>query len=272
MNKKTCPLPATLNNNTPNKKRQKLKRKGKTIVVSLLLLLTAGLMAFTTTRTEGNDQILAFTVDTKTQDLQLYWKNDKGETLKSIQNLKHYVEGKNLTLTFAMNGGMFNKDFSPQGLFIQNKKTVVGIDTADGNGVFYITTDNTPIVCKTTDFKDNGKIKYATQSGPMLVVDGQLHAAFKEGSTNLNSRNGVGILPDNRIVFAMSKTEINFYDFAKYFQSLGCKNALYLDGFVSRTYLLEKKWTQTDGNFGVLIGVTEKKTNVKRTDKKNGSR
>lgn len=280
MNKKTCPLPATLNNNTPNKKRQKLKRKGKTIVVSLLLLLTAGLMAFTTTRTEGNDQILAFTVDTKTQDLQLYWKNDKGETLKSIQNLKHYVEGKNLTLTFAMNGGMFNKDFSPQGLFIQNKKTVVGIDTAGGNGnfylktngVFYITTDNTPIVCKTTDFKDNGKIKYATQSGPMLVVDGQLHAAFKEGSTNLNSRNGVGILPDNRIVFAMSKTEINFYDFAKYFQSLGCKNALYLDGFVSRTYLLEKKWTQTDGNFGVLIGVTEKKTNVKRTDKKNGSR
>ncbi len=257
-----------------------MKRKRKTIVLSLLLLLTAGLIAFTTTRTEVNDQILAFTVNPKTQDLQLYWKNDQSETLKSIQNLKEYVERKNLTLTFAMNGGMFSKDFSPQGLFIQNKKTVVGIDTAHGNGnfylkpngVFYITTDNTPIVCKTTDFKDNGKIKYATQSGPMLVVDGQLHAAFKEGSANLNSRNGVGILPDNSIVFAMSKTEINFYDFAKYFQSLGCKNALYLDGFVSRTYLPEKKWTQTDGNFGVLIGVTEKKTNVKRTDKMSGSR
>jgi hypothetical protein len=33
---------------------------------------------------------------------------------------------------------------------------------------------------------------------------------------------------------------------------------LYLDGFVSRTYLQEKKWMQTDGNFGVMIGVTEK--------------
>jgi uncharacterized protein YigE (DUF2233 family) len=72
-------------------------------------------------------------------------------------------------------------------------------------------------------------------------------------------RNGVGILPDNKVVFAMSKNEITFYDFAKYFQSLGCKNALYFDGIVSRMYLPEKKWTQTDGNFGVMVGVTNKK-------------
>ena len=75
----------------------------------------------------------------------------------------------------------------------------------------------------------------------------------------MNIRNGVGILPNNNVVFAISKTEINFYDFAEYFQQLGCKNALYLDGFVSRMYLPEKNWTQTDGNFGVLIGVTKKK-------------
>ncbi|WP_264554492.1 phosphodiester glycosidase family protein [Flavobacterium sp. N1861] len=56
----------------------------------------------------------------------------------------------------------------------------------------------------------------------------------------------------------MSKKEINFYDFATYFKKLGCKNALYLDGFVSRTYYPEEKWIQTDGNFGVLIGITNK--------------
>lgn len=235
--------------------------------MSLLLLLTAVLIVFTTTQNSIDDQILAYTVDTKTQNLQLYWKNDHGETFKSIQNLKTYVERKNLTLTFAMNGGMFNKNFSPQGLFIQNKKTLAVIDTADGNGnfylkpngVFYVTTDNISFVCKTINFLDNGSIKYATQSGPMLVIDGQIHPAFKDGSTNLNIRNGVGILPDNKVVFAMSKKEINFYDFAKYFQSLGCKNALYLDGFVSRAYLPEKKWAQTDGNFGVIIGVTNRK-------------
>ncbi len=243
-----------------------MRRNGKIILLSLLLLLAVGLITFITTQNSIDDKILAYTVDTNTQDLQLYWKNDKDEILKSIPNLKTYVECKNLTLKFAMNGGMFNKDFSPQGLFIQNKKTLAVLDTAVGNGnfylkpngVFYLTTDNIPFVCKTSNFSENGKIKYATQSGPMLVIDGQIHSAFKEGSTNLNIRNGVGILPDNKVVFAMSKTEINFYDFAKYFQSLGCKNALYLDGFVSKMYLQEKKWIQTDGNFGVIIGVTEK--------------
>jgi hypothetical protein len=53
---------------------------------------------------------------------------------------------------------------------------------------------------------------------------------FKQGSTNLNIRNGVGILLNNKIIFAMSRKEINFYDFATYFKSMGCKNALYLDG------------------------------------------
>jgi uncharacterized protein YigE (DUF2233 family) len=259
-------LLATINNDTVNKQRQKLDLKGKIILLSLFLLLTAGLIAFNTNKNAIDNKILAYTVDTKIQDLQFYWKNEKGERLKSIQNLKYYVERQSLTLNFAMNGGMFNKDFSPQGLLIQNKKTLAVIDTSEGNGNFYlkpngvfcITTDNIPIVCKTRDFKDNGKIKYATQSGPMLVIDGQIHSAFKDGSTNINIRNGVGILPDNKVIFAMSKTEINFYDFAKYFQRLGCKNALYLDGFVSRTYLPEKKWTQLDGNFGVIIGETNK--------------
>lgn len=229
-----------------------------------MLLLTGGLISFTTNENAVSEKVLAYTVDAKTQNVNFYWKNDKGEILKSIQGLKNYVESKNQTLTFAMNGGMFTQDFSPLGLLIQNGKTLKALNTAnaDGNfylkpnGVFYVTTDNTPSVCKTSDFSDNGKIKFATQSGPMLVIDGEIHSAFKEGSTNLNIRNGVGILPDNKIVFAISKTEINLYDFAKYFQSLGCKNALYLDGYVSRMYLPEKNWTQTDGSFGVMIGVT----------------
>ncbi len=232
----------------------------------ILILLSGGLIAFTFDLKPINDEILTYTVDIKVRDLQLYWKNDSGEILKSIHNLKTYVESKNSILLFAMNGGMFKKDYSPQGLFIQRQKTISQLDTLNGygnfylkpNGVFYITADNLPVICKTTDFEDNGKIKYATQSGPMLVVDGQIHPSFKEGSTNLLIRNGVGILPDKKVIFAMSKKEINFYDFAKYFQGSGCKNALYLDGFVSRTYLPEKEWIQLDGNFGVMIGVSKK--------------
>ncbi len=93
----------------------------------------------------------------------------------------------------------------------------------------------------------------------MLVIDNVIHSVFNEGSKNLNIRNGVGILENGNLVFVMSKNEINFYDFAFYFKKLGCKNALYLDGYVSRTYLPEENWIQTDGNFGVIIGVTNNK-------------
>jgi uncharacterized protein YigE (DUF2233 family) len=227
-----------------------------------------GLVYFNTNRNAINDKILAYTVETKKQNLKFYWKNDTGEILRSIQNLKTYVESKNMTLNFAINGGIYTEDLKPLGLYIQDGKELMKINNSQGsgnfylkpNGVFYITNDNEPFICQTSDFENNN-IKYATQSGPMLVSDGQIHSAFKKGSTNLNIRNGVGILPGNKAVFAISKTAINFYDFASYFQQLGCKNALYLDGFVSRMYLPEKKWTQTDGNFGVMIGVPERKIN-----------
>jgi uncharacterized protein YigE (DUF2233 family) len=201
----------------------------------------------------------------KKQDIKLYWKDNKQANFKSIGNLKSWLDGKKQKLFFAMNGGMYTQDNSPKGLYIENQRTVTPLDTLSGkgnfylkpNGVFYLTTDNIPVVCNTTSFRNNGQIKYATQSGPMLLIDGQIHPAFKAGSLNLNIRNGVGILPDNKILFAMSKKEISLYDLANYFKSLGCKNALYLDGLVSRTYLPEKGWKQTDGDFGVIIGVTK---------------
>jgi uncharacterized protein YigE (DUF2233 family) len=91
----------------------------------------------------------------------------------------------------------------------------------------------------------------------MLVINGQIHPAFKQGSPNKNIRNGVGVLPDGTILFVLSKQAVNFYDLANYFKKLGCNNALYLDGFVSRAYLPDKNWLQLDGEFGVIFGLTE---------------
>ena len=241
-----------------------MKRK-RNIILLIFLSLTSILIASKIKQHFDKDDFVTYIVNTQKQDLQFYWKDENSNIISSLQNLRSYVERKKQKLIFAMNGGMFKKDLSSQGLFISNGQILTQLDTTNGignfylqpNGVFYISTNNIPVICKTVDFKNYEKIKYATQSGPMLVVDGKIHSAFKDGSTNLNIRNGVGILPNNNVVFAMSKKEINLYDFAKYFQSLGCKNALYLDGFVSRTYLPEKKWIQLDGNFGVMIGVTE---------------
>lgn len=241
--------------------------KHKRLLILCLILMLAGLAAFTIQKSADEIEVISYTADPAKEDIQFYWKNNKGETLKSIQRLKTFVEEQGATLVFATNGGMYKEDHSPLGLFIQNEKIVTPLNKKKGsgnfylqpNGVFYITTKNEAVICQTEEFVDKTDIKFATQSGPMLLVNNQIHPSFIKGSKNLNVRNGVGILPNNKIVFAMSEKPVNFFDFALYFQKLGCVNALYLDGFVSRTYLPSKKWAQTDGNFGVMIGITEKK-------------
>ena len=212
-----------------------------------------------------NEKFVSYIVNPKKQNLEFFWKNENGENYKNAENLILGLKTKNKKLVFSTNGGMYKKDNSPQGLYIENGIKKVEIDTSNGignfylkpNGVFYITTDKTPTICETTKYIYNRKVKFATQSGPMLLINGKINFAFNKKSVNINIRNGVGILPNNHLLFAMSKKEINFYEFAEYFQKVGCKNALYLDGFVSRTYLPEKKWIQLDGNFGVIIGVTK---------------
>ena len=230
-----------------------------------LLTITALVAAFTFYKLESADnRFICYQVDLKKQDFKLYWKDEKGSAFRTLQNLNNWLGKKGKKLVFAMNGGMFKPDGSPQGLFIQDHKIITQLDTTTGkgnfylkpNGVFYITVDNQARICKTEHFAIKSQIKYATQSGPMLLIDGEIHPSFKQASKNLNIRNGVGILSTNQLVFAMSKEEINLYDFAEYFKQIGCKYALYLDGFVSRTYLPEKKWMQTDGDFSVIIGVT----------------
>ena len=91
----------------------------------------------------------------------------------------------------------------------------------------------------------------------MLLVNDTINAAFKEKSTNLNIRNGVGILPDGKVVFAMTREPMNFHAFARFFQEQGCTDALYLDGVISRAYMPTQGLQQMGGALGVLIAVME---------------
>jgi uncharacterized protein YigE (DUF2233 family) len=234
------------------------------MITLLLALIGIFNLSFISQKTE-KAPILSYTLDPAKQELALYWKDTNGNNYRNFKNLKSALSWENKTLLFATNGGMFLQDRSPQGLYIEKGKTLKKLNTVNHaygnfylqpNGVFYLTDDNKAAVCKRTDFKDQGHICYATQSGPMLVIDGNIHPKFTPGSANVHIRNGVGILPDGKILFAMSKETINLYDFARFFKEKGCENALYLDGFVSRTYLPEQNWEQVDGDFGVMIGVT----------------
>jgi uncharacterized protein YigE (DUF2233 family) len=73
--------------------------------------------------------------------------------------------------------------------------------------------------------------KFATQSGPMLVIDGAIHPAFIVNSTDRKPRNGVGVSSPTQVHFVITQGWVNFYDFARFFRDgLGCNNALFLDG------------------------------------------
>jgi uncharacterized protein YigE (DUF2233 family) len=164
-----------------------------------------------------------------------------------------------------MNGGMYQEDQKPLGLFIQNGNIITPLNTRNAqgnfylkpNGVFGIRNDNRAFLTTTENFTNDGQIKFATQSGPMLLIDGNINPQFVEKSDNLNIRNGVCVLDDGKVIFAISRREVNFYDFAVFFRDAGCRNALYLDGFVSKMYLPEKNLTDVGGNFGVIISVVE---------------
>ncbi len=242
-------------------------KRHKFIVIIIVLFGLTSLTIYKKTQ-NNSEKIISYTVNLKTQNLKFFWKNSAGQIIKNHKNLRDWLNTTNQDLIFAMNGGMYKEDSSPLGLYIENGDTLAKINRVkkaygnfylQPNGIFYIIKNNKPFICKTEDYPGSDNVKYATQSGPLLVVDGQIHPDFKKNSENLNTRNGVGILPDGKLIFAISKEGINFYDFAFYFKKMGCKNALYLDGGVSRIYLPKENQEQLDGNFGVIIAEIKKK-------------
>lgn len=181
--------------------------------------------------------------------LELYNEHPSGRihTLSSVYNV---IRNQNRKLVFEMNAGMFDDRGLPIGLFISNgiEKKQINLDTngygnfydLPPNGVFAMDEKQRPILAQSRlygEMTKGKKIKIATQSGPMLVIDGKFNPAFNKGSKNLNIRNGVGIDKKGRVVFVISKKEVNFYEFSELFRDqLKCNNALYLDGKISQYY------------------------------------
>ncbi len=161
------------------------------------------------------------------------------------------------SIAVATNAGIFTPAFAPGGLLVSDGVTLRDLNLADGggnfhlkpNGVFEIRDDGTAAVVDSTAYDAEG-VRFATQSGPALLLGGQVHPEFREGSTNLAFRSGVGVSPDGRTVYlVLSWSLTNFHDFATLFRDeLGCDNALYLDGQISRL------WVAGDGEPDIFAG------------------
>lgn len=200
---------------------------------------------------------------TAAQDLRLFHAGPDG-ALGSFSAVERMLEPQGLRLDFAMNAGMYHRDLAPAGLYVEKGVQAAPLVTRAGpgnfglvpNGVFCI--GDALRVVETLAFEASSPAcRYATQSGPMLVIDGRLHPKFLPDSDSLNIRNGVGVTADGtRAVFAISNEAVNFYAFARLFRDgLGLPEALYFDGSISRLY--DHDSGRHDGGFpmGPMVGV-----------------
>lgn len=246
------------------KVKENIQKYSKTKIGSLKLLF-------------NSVEYFIFVAQLDSHNIKLHLKSDSGEkkylSIGSLLKSQEFIKVSPLMVT---NAGMYTPKNDPQGLYIEKYGSILkGLDTLnpnDGtnfylkpNGVFYIDTNYIPNIKKTDEFKElfNEKkvpVQIATQSGPMLVINGKVHDSFKFNSANKKIRNGVGMIDKKRIVFAISIQETNFYDFALLFKDIfDCDNALFLDGAISKMYLKDLNPSEKGGNFGPMISISKKK-------------
>ena len=145
-------------------------------------------------------------------------------------------------VALAMNAGMFDESGRAIGLLIEDGKQLREINRREGggnfhlmpNGVFLVRRDGSAEVLSSRAYSPSPDILFATQSGPMLVIDGKLHPKFDRDGSSRHFRNGVGIAPDGTPVFAISADPVSFGKFARFYRdAVKSKNALFFDGAVS---------------------------------------
>jgi len=174
----------------------------------------------------------------------------------------------------ATNAGIFDQDYRPLGLYVENSiilrklnehKNAYGNFYLQPNGVFLVRDGQADIVDTDRISVEKEQILpgvlFATQSGPLLIQNGKINPLFPVESENRLIRNAVCTISPYEVVLAISRGPISFYEFAKFLQEIGCANALYLDGKISRMY--PGVDSDIGLGFGALIAVTRKSTTGK---------
>lgn len=189
------------------------------------------------------------------EKVQLVWKDAAGVPYRSFEKVQDALAKQGKSVKFLMNAGIFEPGGIPSGLHFENRKTLHPVNLADAPGNFFLKPNGVlwiegggkgeAFISTPEKFQAREKelhvmgsrwLENAVQSGPLLLIDGKRHPAFTENSTNKLHRNGVGVNASGQIVFAMTAVHqvTNFWDFAGLFLKLGCKDALFLDGDISK--------------------------------------
>ena len=235
-------------------------------LASLFALMAAPAFAVTCEDiTYAGDSYTVCTVDVPSEDLRLFHSDDVGEVIGDFRSLDE--EYPNQTLSFAMNAGMYHEDRAPVGLYQEAGQVVSRIVTSHGpgnfgllpNGVLCLTETSVQVFESLSYVSKAPACRDASQSGPMLVIDGALHPRFLVDGTSKYIRNGVGTSADGKTaVFAISNDPVNFHSFGSLFRDhLQMPNALYFDGKVSRLFAPQVNRSDFGFKLGPMIGVLE---------------
>jgi uncharacterized protein YigE (DUF2233 family) len=228
---------------------------------------------------------LAYRTDAGKDKVRLHWQDPvTRQPFEMLSEVRAHLTGKEKkaeeSVRMLTNAGMYTPANAPKGLYVEEGRVLVPIDSLRSsarepgvnfylqpNGIFWIDAagkahiDRTEVFVKNhrnrPDRKSYPNVQFATQSGPMLVHGGIINRQFGKLSGNAKVRSGVGILPDGSLVFLCTQGEENFYNFSSVFRHVfNCRNALFLDGAISRMYLPGIQNQTGLGPFGPIISVT----------------
>lgn len=197
-------------------------------------------------------------------DIRIFQTAPDGRPYGSFERINSALDGEGRQLAFAMNAGMYHADRRPVGLLIEEEVERAPLVTSAGpgnfgllpNGVFCVG-DGFRVIESRAFAAERPACRHASQSGPMLVIGGELHPRFLVDSDSRYIRNGVGVSADGRrAVFAISNSPVTFHEFGRLFRDeLGLPEALYFDGSISRLYDRGARRSDWGTPMGPIVGL-----------------
>lgn len=208
------------------------------------------------------------TADPGRHEVRLVLDGADGLPVREFDRLVAALGPDAARLSFATNAGMFEEEGGPVGLAATDGEERHAINRREGPGNFHLMPNGVFFGEPTGPWRVLSSDAYAaaspspafaTQSGPMLVVDGALHPRFDANGASLNIRNGVGVDDAGRAHFAISEEVVSFGRFARLFRDrLGCTDALFLDGSVSRLWDSHGGRMDVGARVGPLLAVLDR--------------
>jgi uncharacterized protein YigE (DUF2233 family) len=241
-------------------------RRAALLLAALWTAPAAGAVDCSDVAYEGNRYSIC-EVDAAQEQLRLFLKDGEGQVYGHFSTLEEALAKDGKTLAFATNAGMYHTDRSPVGLYVDEDGEEMRLVTNAGpgnfgllpNGVLCIRGSRADVFETLAFEKAAPGCTYATQSGPMLVIDGDLHPRFLPDSDSYYIRNGVGTSADGkRAVFAISRNAVTFHEFGSLFREyLKLPNALYFDGNISRLHAPQLGRSDAGFMMGPVAAVVE---------------